>query len=40
MTDAFDAAGLQMLLGDTQYSLDREENLIGAFLERRPRPLS
>ena len=36
MTDAFDAAGLQMLLGDTQYSLDREENLIGAFLERRP----
>ena len=25
-----------MLLGDTQYSLDREEDLIRAFLERRP----
>ena len=36
MTEAFDAAGLQMLLGDTQYSLDREEDLIRAFLERRP----
>ena len=36
MTEIFDAAGLQMLLGDTQYSLQREENLIRAFLERRP----
>lgn len=36
MTDTFDAARLQMLLGDTQYSLDREEDLIRAFLERRP----
>lgn len=36
MTDAFDAAGVQMLLGDTQYSLEREEDLIRAFLERRP----
>ena len=36
MTEAFDAAGLQMLLGDTEYSLKREEHLIAAFLQRRP----
>ena len=36
MSEAFDLAGLQMLLGDTEYSLSREEDLIGAFLQRRP----
>ncbi len=36
MSEAFDAAGLQMLLGDTEYSLSREEDLIRAFLQRRP----
>jgi len=36
MTEVFDVAGLQMLLGDTEYSLIREEDLIGAFLQRRP----
>lgn len=36
MSEVFDAAGLQMLLGDTQYSLPREEDLIRAFLQRRP----
>jgi LacI family gluconate utilization system Gnt-I transcriptional repressor len=36
MSERFDAAGLQMLIGDTQYSLSREEDLIGAFLQRRP----
>ena len=36
MSEVFDAAGLQMLLGDTEYSLAREEDLIRAFLQRRP----
>lgn len=36
MSEVFDFAGLQMLLGDTEYSLRREEDLIGAFLQRRP----
>ena len=36
MSEAFDSAGLQMLLGDTQYSLAREESLIATFLQRRP----
>jgi LacI family gluconate utilization system Gnt-I transcriptional repressor len=36
MSEVFDAAGLQMLLGDTEYSLSREEDLIRAFLQRRP----
>jgi LacI family gluconate utilization system Gnt-I transcriptional repressor len=36
MSERFDAAGLQMLLGDTEYSLEREEALIRAFLQRRP----
>jgi LacI family gluconate utilization system Gnt-I transcriptional repressor len=36
MSERFDAAGLQMLLGDTEYSLAREEALIRAFLQRRP----
>ena len=36
MTEVFDAAALQMLLGDTEYSLAREEALIRAFLQRRP----
>ncbi|HXZ17619.1 MAG TPA: LacI family DNA-binding transcriptional regulator [Roseiarcus sp.] len=36
MSEIFDAAGLQMLLGDTEYSLSREEDLIRAFLQRRP----
>jgi LacI family gluconate utilization system Gnt-I transcriptional repressor len=36
MSEVFDGAGLQMLLGDTEYSLAREEDLIVAFLQRRP----
>jgi LacI family gluconate utilization system Gnt-I transcriptional repressor len=36
MTEALDAAGLQMLLGDTEYSLKREEHLVTTFLQRRP----
>jgi LacI family gluconate utilization system Gnt-I transcriptional repressor len=36
MSVAFERAGLQMLLGDTGYSIDREEHLIGALLGRRP----
>lgn len=36
MSEVFDAEGLQMLLGDTEYSLEREEDLIWAFLQRRP----
>ena len=36
MSGVFEQAGLQMLLGDTGYSLDREEQLIGALLQRRP----
>ena len=36
MSGVFDEAGLQMLLGDTQYLLSREESLIATFLQRRP----
>jgi LacI family transcriptional regulator, gluconate utilization system Gnt-I transcriptional repressor len=36
MSEVFDGAGLQMLLGDTEYSLVREEDLIRALLQRRP----
>jgi LacI family transcriptional regulator, gluconate utilization system Gnt-I transcriptional repressor len=36
MADVFDRVGLQMLLGDTQYSVSREESLIATFLQRRP----
>lgn len=36
MSEIFDAAGLQMLLGDTEYRLTREEDLISALLQRRP----
>jgi LacI family transcriptional regulator, gluconate utilization system Gnt-I transcriptional repressor len=36
MSGAFEQAGLQILLGDTGYSLEREEDLIGALLQRRP----
>jgi LacI family gluconate utilization system Gnt-I transcriptional repressor len=36
MSERFDAAGLQMLLGETEYSLSREGDLIRAFLQRRP----
>jgi LacI family transcriptional regulator, gluconate utilization system Gnt-I transcriptional repressor len=36
MSEVFDAEGLQMLIGDTEYSLQREEDLIWAFLQRRP----
>ncbi len=36
MSEVFDVARLQMLIGDTEYSLAREEDLIRAFLERRP----
>jgi LacI family gluconate utilization system Gnt-I transcriptional repressor len=36
MTAVFERAGLQILLGDTGYSIEREEDLIGALLARRP----
>lgn len=36
MSEVFDGVGLQMLLGDTEYSLSREEDLVRAFLQRRP----
>jgi LacI family gluconate utilization system Gnt-I transcriptional repressor len=36
MSEAFDAAGLQILLGDTRYAAPREESLIAALLQRRP----
>ena len=36
MSEVFDAAGLQMLLGDTRYMLSREESLIAELLQRRP----
>ena len=36
MSALFEGAGLQMLLGDTGYSAEREEQLIGALLRRRP----
>jgi LacI family gluconate utilization system Gnt-I transcriptional repressor len=36
MTGAFEKAGLQILLGDTGYSMEREEDLVGALLARRP----
>ena len=36
MSEVFDEAGLQMLLGDTEYSVSREKSLLSAFLQRRP----
>jgi LacI family transcriptional regulator, gluconate utilization system Gnt-I transcriptional repressor len=36
MSEVFDPEGLQMLLGDTEYSFSREESLLSAFLQRRP----
>ena len=36
MSDVFDPAGLQMLLGDTEYSVSREKSLLSALLQRRP----
>jgi LacI family gluconate utilization system Gnt-I transcriptional repressor len=36
MSEAFERAGLQMLLGDTGYSPEREEHLVAALLQRRP----
>ena len=36
MSGAFERAGLQILLGDTGYSMEREEDLIGTLLQRRP----
>jgi LacI family gluconate utilization system Gnt-I transcriptional repressor len=36
MEAAFGPVGLQMLLGDTEYSLSREEDLLVALLQRRP----
>ncbi len=35
-SEVLDAAGLQMLLGDTEYTLSREESLVTAVLQRRP----
>jgi LacI family gluconate utilization system Gnt-I transcriptional repressor len=36
ITDALEASKLQLLLGDTEYSVKREEDLVSAFLRRRP----
>ena len=36
MTDAFAESGLQLLLGYTEYSVEKEEQLIEAMLRRRP----
>jgi LacI family gluconate utilization system Gnt-I transcriptional repressor len=36
ITDALEGTGLQLLLGYTNYSVDREEELIEAMLKRRP----
>ena len=36
MSSGFERSGLQLLLGDTSYSLEREEHLIGVLLQRRP----
>jgi len=36
LTDALEGSGLQLLLGSSDYSLDREEQLIEAMLRRRP----
>jgi LacI family gluconate utilization system Gnt-I transcriptional repressor len=35
-SEVLDSAGLQMLLGDTEYKLSREESLIATLLQRRP----
>jgi LacI family transcriptional regulator, gluconate utilization system Gnt-I transcriptional repressor len=36
MSDVFGSAELQLLLGDTEYSLAKEERLVSAMLQRRP----
>lgn len=36
ITDAFQGSGLQLLLGYTDYSIEKEEELIGSMLRRRP----
>jgi len=36
MTEVFRAAGLQILLGHTNYSLEDEERIVEQFLQRRP----
>ena len=36
LSEVLDAAGLQMLLGDTEYTLSREESLVATLLQRRP----
>jgi len=36
MASVFETAGLQILLGDTGYSIEREEHLIRTLLQRRP----
>lgn len=36
ITDMLEPAGLQLLLGYTNYSIDKEEQLVNAFLRRRP----
>jgi LacI family gluconate utilization system Gnt-I transcriptional repressor len=36
MTRVIEKAGLQILLGDTGYSIEREEHLIATLLQRRP----
>jgi LacI family transcriptional regulator, gluconate utilization system Gnt-I transcriptional repressor len=36
LTDALDGSGLQLLLGYTDYSVEKEEQLIGSMLRRRP----
>lgn len=36
LTDVLESSGLQVLLGDTDYSIEREERLLKAMLTRRP----
>jgi LacI family gluconate utilization system Gnt-I transcriptional repressor len=36
LTEAIEASGLQVLLGDTEYDIDAEERLLRAMLTRRP----
>jgi len=36
LSEVLDPAGVQMLLGDTEYTLSREESLIATLLQRRP----
>ncbi|MBW4947940.1 LacI family transcriptional regulator, partial [Klebsiella pneumoniae] len=37
LTDALEPEGLQLLLGDTDYDLEREERLVRSMLRHQPR---